>query len=311
MQDVLAKYFEGTTSKEELQSIEKWIEQNPIEFSQYSKIWTTGKSYAYPKNNNSFDLIKSQITPESKKVEMSPKFSFWKIAASFLLLAAFSFLAYTYLSNDVKSDEFAVVYSSEADLKQINLEDGTKIWLKPHSKIEVSDAFNEEDRNIKLSGNAFFDVAREESKPFTIESNEITVRVLGTSFSIEEKNKDITVTVRTGKVKVSNEFRETTLLPKQAVTHKNKSDKFVFSNIKDENKWAWTDKVLTFEESNLKDVVSKIEETYGVSIEYNHSYDQVPFTGKFDNKKIAEIMNILKSSLNIDFKVSNATTPLY
>ncbi len=85
----------------------------------------------------------------------------------------------------------------------------------------------------------------------------------------------------------------------------------MFSNIKDENKWAWTDKVLTFEESNLKDVVSKIEETYGVSIEYNHSYDQVPFTGKFDNKKIAEIMNILKSSLNIDFKVSNATTPLY
>ena len=309
MQELLAKYFEGKASIEELQSIENWIVQNPMEFEQFSAIWNGSKKFSYPEIPNSFDSIKNKISQDPKKLPMTPRIS-WKIAASFILLAAFSLLAYSYFSSNQNIDTYASVYVSKEDIKQVDLSDGTKVWLKPNSKIEVSNAYNEKNRSVKLKGDAFFEVARNENKPFLIESKDVSVQVLGTSFGITETRQNITVAVKTGKVKVSNEVSETTLIKHQAVTHIIGSDEFVFSNIQDQNQWAWIDKVLTFEETDLKDVISKVEETYGVSIQYNHSYDQVPFTGRFDNNEIEEILTILKSSLNIDFKVSSSTSPL-
>lgn len=310
MQDLLAKYFEGTSTQEELQSVEKWIEQNPVEFNQYKTIWGLGANFSYPENNNSFHLLRSKITFENKKVAMQPNRSLWKIAASLLLLAVFGFITFNYVSNTFMQDEYTMVYSSQENLKEVTLKDGTKVWLKQNSKIEISDAFNEEERKIILSGNAFFDVAKNPNKPFVIAASDIDVKVLGTSFSINQNNKLIKVSVKTGKVNVSSELQETDLLPNEAVSYEKGSKEFTLSIIIDKNHWAWTDKKLSFEETELKDVIAKIEETYKVKIDYNRSYDQVSFTGKFNNSNIEEIIKILNSSLNIKFSLLESNSSL-
>jgi ferric-dicitrate binding protein FerR (iron transport regulator) len=309
MQDLLAKYFEGTSTQEELQSVEKWIKQNPVEFNQYKTILGSGPNFSYPENNNSFNLLRSIIAVENKKVALQPKKSLWKIAASLLLLAVFSFITFNYVSNTFMQDEYTV-YSSQENLKEVTLKDGTKVWLKQNSKIEVSDAFNEEERKVILSGNAFFDVAQNPNKPFVIAASDIDVKVLGTSFSINQNNELIKVSVKTGKVNVSSELQETDLLPNEAVSYEKESKEFTLSTIIDKNHWAWTDKKLSFEETELKDVIAKIEETYKVKIGYNRSYDQVPFTGKFNNSNIEEIIKILNSSLDIKFSLLESSSSL-
>ena len=304
MQNLIAKYLDGSCTHEELQNVDQWIEQNPIEFEQYTKIWEASKEFNYPKNKNSFSLIENRIAHSSIKMPIKPRNQFWKIAASILLLAVFSVFTFTYFTGGDKTEDlYSLTHTSSKEVQEITLLDGTKVWLKPNSSLQVSDVFNTDERNVKLNGAAFFDVAKNAEKSFTINTNGLNVKVLGTSFSVEENSKDIIVSVKTGKVKVSNQTKKTTLLPKQRVTFNKKTDEFALSVIKDSNNWSWVNRVLRFEKTELKDVVSKIEETYKVSIEYNHSFEQTPFTGKFDNAKLDEILSILETSLNVKFKL--------
>lgn len=304
MQELVAKYLDGSCTQEEVQSVELWIENNPMEFEQYSSIWDKSKNFKYPKNRNSFSLIHEKIESSAVKIPLKPRFQLWKIAASLILLVAFSALVFKYTASTNKQEDlYSVTLSSEKNIQEFTLKDGTRIWLKPNSSLHVSDAFNTKNRKVKLIGEAFFDVSRNEEKPFTIEANGVNVKVLGTSFSVEENNQEVTVAVKTGKVSVASDTKETTLLPEQMATYKRNSNEFVFSKIKTENNWSWVNKVLIFENSELKDVILKIEETYNVIIEYNHSYEQTPFTGKFDNANLEDVLNILENSLNIKFKV--------
>ena len=98
------------------------------------------------------------------------------------------------------------VNTGTAQRKTIQLPDGTQVWLSPSSLLEFPAVFKSDTREVKLSGEAFFEVAHDAGHPFVITSDNIQTRVLGTSFNIQayHNQKKIAVMVVTGKVKISN-----------------------------------------------------------------------------------------------------------
>lgn len=117
--------------------------------------------------------------------------------------------------------------TKNAQHKKVQLPDGTLVWLGPSSKLEFPESFTGDTRQVKLEGEAFFEVTKDKAHPFIIQSGVLTTRVLGTSFTIKSfgAQKSIMVTVLTGKVGVTARQNNrppvhVELLPNQRVVYR-------------------------------------------------------------------------------------------
>jgi transmembrane sensor len=133
----------------------------------------------------------------------------FKIAAFWLLVSGMALLLFdTYLYNPkigVSPVNFSVINTARAERKKVVLFDGTTIWLSPSSTLEYPDQLIGNSREVKLEGEAFFNVAKDKKHPFIIHSDHMDTRVVGTSFNVQsfKGQADSRVTVVTGIVKVS------------------------------------------------------------------------------------------------------------
>jgi len=122
------------------------------------------------------------------------------------LIAGLVFYVYTNRVPAPTNADFLVtqVVNTTGSIIRHELEDGTMIWIHPNSKIEFPSKFLKNSRDLKLHGEAFFEVTKDPSRPFIITTDNVTTQVLGTSFNIKAYDKDasIEVSVLTGKVSV-------------------------------------------------------------------------------------------------------------
>jgi len=162
--------------------------------------------------------------------------------------------------------EVTTYTSTLGEIKEVNLEDGTKVWLHWDSKLEVAADFNGTQRNVKLTGEAFFDVAKNQEKPFIIKSDEINVTVLGTSFNIKKSEEKQIVSVVSGKVKVENKDDSVTLEKDEKAIYTSTTQQLLKEPLLNKNEFAWKMKVVAYKNEPLQSVVKQLEELYSMSI---------------------------------------------
>lgn len=145
----------------------------------------------------------------------------------------------------------------------VKLEDGSLIYLAANTSFEYPAHFDDETRPVKLiKGNAFFDIARDESRPFTITSGKLKTQVLGTSFYIDHRDEQSQVSVKTGSVKVTAEDAELILKPHDIVTltgshlSKSKTDDYMMHN--------WYTEDVQMKNVSLQKITEVLKHKYGV-----------------------------------------------
>jgi ferric-dicitrate binding protein FerR (iron transport regulator) len=157
----------------------------------------------------------------------------------------------------------------------VYLSDGTVVWLKEGSKLHYPETFKGNLREVRLAGEAFFDVAKDPERPFVIHAPNFTTRVLGTSFNIKAyRNDDVQeVVVVTGRVVVSlsnppsGEEKQLVLHPNEKARYTKKDNSLIESTAPESAKHIAADKrKLAFDETRLEDIVNVLNTTYGVSI---------------------------------------------
>jgi len=132
-----------------------------------------------------------------------------KYVASISILMMLSFVAFYISQNSRNKIAKQEIQKNNTDTpKNISLTDGTIISLAKDSKLIYPKEFIDSKRIVKLEGKAFFDVKRDETKPFLIETNQANVEVLGTSFDLEDAGSEVTLIVKTGKVAFSDKSTE-------------------------------------------------------------------------------------------------------
>ena len=169
-----------------------------------------------------------------KKISTIKKLNWWKYAAAIAALIVTTTIAYQFFptkTNHAQTEQIAATTSLKwLELKNttaiattIHLSDGSKVILEPFSSLKYPNLFLKNQREVVLKGEAFFDIARDTTKPFVVYANETITKVLGTSFTIKafEGEKEVEVAVKTGKVAV---YAQVNSLPKKII---GKSEKFV------------------------------------------------------------------------------------
>ncbi|MEM7110508.1 MAG: FecR domain-containing protein [Bacteroidota bacterium] len=188
------------------------------------------------------------------------------------------------------------------------LADGTSVQLNADSKIKVPEVFEGQERRIELDGEAFFDVKRDAERPFIIDTKEMHIQVIGTSFNVRTSEGGLpgVVYVKSGKVEVSNAASATITLTKGEMVAVDKVRGLVKSQIEDyELAFGWTNKKLVFRDSNIQSVFNAISKWFGVEITVLKRFSKpIPFTAKFQNPTLKEVMESLAHVYELNYEIT-------
>jgi len=233
-----------------------------------------------------------------------------KVAAIAIFVLSTSISFYYLLSDNffrekLASSETVVPLGSQA---KIILPDGTIAWLNSGSTLKYSNLYGKKNREVLLSGEGYFEVTKDKSKPFFVHTNNIQVKVLGTVFNVRSYMNDRTVEVNLleGKVDVSmldnNSSKKLILIPNEKMIY-NKNTKTMYSCKADAAKSAqWTIGKLCFVNSSLKDISKDLERKYNVKIilESDRVKNEI-FSGSLD---LNQPLKFILDYLDVDKKFS-------
>jgi len=182
------------------------------------------------------------------------------MAASIALLAA----AFYFFQHNHKQYDNILTKTTGASMDSLLLQDGSKVYLSANTTVSYPEVFSKKNREITLAnGNAFFEVAKDPSRPFIISSGDIKTKVLGTSFNIQLKNDSCLVSVLTGKVNVSSMSKSVYLSPNEEVAYSHSTNTLQKRANLQKTLTSWFNDDLELNNVALKEVFDVLQYKYG------------------------------------------------
>lgn len=220
-----------------------------------------------------------------------------RIAASIVILFGIGWAVYL--------TQFApkwTTYSSGKAMKEYKLSDGSIITLNKNSTVRINQNMSSK-REVELEGEAFFDVRRDEDRPFIINTADLEIVVLGTSFNVQSAPVVSTVSVASGRVSVvPHESEVSEILAKgEAVTFISESGKLT-KQVSDPNYLAWKTGKYIFKDVSIKVALEMLAKRKNIRIQFEEDFDQnCRITSEFDNQTWDEIVNEFKLIHSLEF----------
>lgn len=187
---------------------------------------------------------------------------------------------------------------------QLNLADGTKVWLNSSSTLRFPIVFTEGNREVELKGEAYFEVSKYLGKKFSVRSANQSVEVLGTHFNINaySDEKSIKTTLLEGKIRVIElNSNDSKLLKPGEQSMVNKSIRI--EQIDTQAEIAWKEGYFNFKNADIETVMRQLGRWYGVKTRYEGSLPEKNFTGSLStNLTLLEVLEVLEKS-NINFRL--------
>jgi transmembrane sensor len=195
----------------------------------------------------------------------------------------------------------------------LTLPDGTKVWLNAASSIKYPTVFSGNERSVQVSGEAYFEVAKNSSQPFRVAvDNGMKIDVLGTSFNVNayEDDDNSYTTLIDGAVRVTAAEAGNSMIlkPAQQAVQAPGSVLSVNSNVDIEKVMAWKNGVFNFENASLADVMKEIERWYDIDVVYKNGIPDIKFWGKITKDVSLSGILIALEKTKVHFKLENNRT---
>ncbi|MGE6355480.1 FecR family protein [Flavobacterium sp. NPDC079362] len=233
----------------------------------------------------------------------------WAIAASLIFLMGLS--CFFYLSSvQTITKEYA---TKSGEHSKITLSDGTQIWLNAGSLLKYPTKFKGGTREVYLTGEAFFDVAKDKEHPFIIHTDKMDTKVLGTSFNVQAYPDHATqeVSVLTGRVNVKSTFTEENVYvtPGQKVVFKSQNNKLqAFTDIPVNSISLWRKNIIVFEDAPLPEVIATINRNYNVAIQIeNKNLNNLKISAYFKELPVGQVVALVCNIINANYKIESGT----
>ncbi|MEI6276829.1 MAG: FecR domain-containing protein [Prolixibacteraceae bacterium] len=203
---------------------------------------------------------------------------------------------------------FSEIHVPYGQMSQLTLSDGTKVWLNSGTTLRYPDKFGDKSRCVTITGEAFFKVAKMPDKPFTINSTDLSVQVLGTSFNFSAYQEDSfsSVTLVEGKVAIRDikGIAIAQLHPGQMAMKEKSSDHLNINEVNTTSYSAWTEGKIFFDDERLDQIACKLERWFNVEISFvDNNLKSKRFTGTIlKNKPVDQIMQALELLAPIKFR---------
>jgi len=193
---------------------------------------------------------------------------------------------------------------------QVVLSDGSKVWLNSASSITFPAAFSKTERKVTITGEVYFEIAKNKAKPFRVVTGEQTVEVLGTHFDINAYTDEeaLKTTLVEGSVKVTSGAQSVVLKPEQqASLLPGKAGKIKVTTVDTDNVLAWTTGNFQFEKAEIASIMREAGRWYDVDIKYEGEIPKRRFTGSISRSvNLSELLKMLKYT-GINFKIADKT----
>lgn len=314
---IIQKYLQGKTSEEENIQLHQWIQQSPENKKRLfveKDIWD---SYSFRSNQRKYEtlpeleLLKKQIGYQKPSRSVQLK-RILQIAA--VLLVAFGlgwssqFISFR-PNSEIAGATMQEIFVPKGQVNQIFLADGTRIWINSESRLTLPSVFATNERVVKLSGEAFFEVAKDKNRPFKVEVKGQQIKVFGTSFNVRayDNSSKIETTLETGSIQLLVDNQTTMLKPGEQSLFNKTEKQLVVSKVDATTFSSWKDGRFEFQNEDLIEVFKVVERWYDVDITYNeNTFRGMHFSGVIKRSKDARhFLEILNLSVPIRYEINS------
>lgn len=308
MDDLMIRYLLKQADKAEREELFNWIaedQENEKQFARLKKVFAltggmdeTGVEKAW---------IKVQKHAFRRKRVKKLSITLLKYAAIFIL----SFIIYKQFDLSTRDKEITYHYVA-AEGNQINfitLSDGSKIWLNPGSVLKIPSNFSEENRQVNLEGQGYFEIIHNELNPFIVQIHDEQVKVLGTKFNINAYHAEyLELTLVDGKIELYSKRQQVSeLMPGEKLL-------FRYTDESIEREWldntefysSWKSGNLRFDNIRLTSILELLETWYSVDFNLdNPETGEIPFTGTLLKEEgLDQALNLIRSSSSLKYRKS-------
>ena len=307
MEELLKKYWEGTSTEEEKKRLLQLLEKREVRH--FQKLKSEFELNAYSSSNSSkeekFKIILKELhqkISEQKKKEKIRKHRFlYKIAAAVLVIFTIGFVALQNSNSnlpEISETQLNVIENPHQDkMMFFEMEDGSKVKLFPNSKINYDLGYGNQNRNVKLIGKGYFKVAKNPELPFVVESKDYYTTALGTAFTVDGRSDTIQIQLIEGKIVVNSSDKSKSRF---SAIYLSPGEKLIIDEISDRQRHFQPQKsakvqstdetsameiekgveILKFKKENLSEVLRQLSKIYKKKITYNaDELEGLTFTG--------------------------------
>jgi transmembrane sensor len=212
-----------------------------------------------------------------------------------------------YISNSPGRNTVSELIAPRGQKSKAILEDGTIVWLNSGSSIRYTNNYNKRNREIDLTGEAYFEVSSNKKLPFVVKSAELIIKALGTTFNLMAYPEDeaVGITLIEGKVQVIAPGSKIIYLsPNQKAIYNKSDNSLIIEKVDPVFSISWKDNVLKFDDQPLPEILTHLERWYDVKFYYpeNVLNDQ-RFTMTIKTESLKEVLELIKISTPIRFKI--------
>lgn len=302
--DLMSRYLSGNADAAQQAALEQWVLADPAnkkQFIAFKKAWLLSGMQESKKADVEamWQRTAAQLFPESKQRQLPARQSsrWLSIAAAVVVLLVSAALVYRHFQSP------APFFAETTNVTMpYDLSDGTRVTLNKASSVRFLAENEEGEREVQLIGDAFFDVARDEAAPFVIETQNVEIEVLGTSFYVDSRvsQSAIQVIVQSGQVAVRAGDQEVILNKNEQAVYDKNTNRLMKQANEDENYLALKSGELVFEATPLETAVFALSRYYNTKIVIgDEALKACPLTSTFKNKSLPAVLRILESSFGI------------
>jgi ferric-dicitrate binding protein FerR (iron transport regulator) len=320
--ELLPRYCDGNVSDEEAALVREWMEQSPENRSIVKQIYSlylaTDTISVLEKADTEEALLQARRKIDRKKNR--PWFRWIQQAAAILFIPLLISFLMGQLSKQTPQEEVQMmeVKTNPGMTATITLPDHTTVYLNSESSLAYPSRFLRDKREVRLKGEAYFMVAKDEKKKFIVATHhQSRIEVLGTHFNVDayENNPIISATLVEGSIQFDYTLHgvenKTTLSPGQKLVYDTGKHQIKLVKTSVESETAWKNGKIIFHKTPMPEVLRMLEKRYNVKfIVHNSRIMNNSFTGTFTHQRLERILELFRVSSNIKWRYVDSANML-
>lgn len=319
MKEIIIKYLEGRATEAEQAELLEWlrIKKNRIDFNSVSLVWKKSlNDQEYPgKSEETWNKIQAVLLQKSYNGWQKTKKlnQLFRIAALFFLFLSIGILTYYFTTSGIKkTEQYTSVIAENGHISKVELPDSSVVWLNSGSKISYSNSFALTNRNINLTGEAYFQVTKNKKLPLIVTNGELQVKVLGTQFNVSAYPEcgEVSVVLESGSVEMLNPNIESfhlKLKPGERAVFNKTSNKLQVSNVNTSKFTSWKEGIINIYNQTLEEVVEKLETRYNQKFILDNEVKNYIYTFTIKNESLDEIIQLMEKITPVKAEQKNDT----
>ncbi|WP_114749499.1 FecR family protein [Pleomorphovibrio marinus] len=258
--------------------------------------------------------IHSKSTLEKRRIRKNDDYTWLRVAIILIIVLGLGYFLMPLPGDETDVEEPAVAFVERVTppgvKAHITLGDGSKVILNANSKLTFPKPFDQDRREVFLEGEAYFEIAKDSMRVFSVHSGGLETIALGTSFNVEAYTDGFcNVALVSGKVivqdKVANDKSDnkgTTLSPGEMLKYNSRG--FMVKAFDEESVVGWTKKLILFEHTPLPKAVRVLENWYGVKFHFvNQPENKISFKGRFQDETLQNVMKGLSYAAGFSYQI--------